>query len=275
MHKRTVIIILFLIAGAVAAIFYVQDNRTDSGALRVSGNVEVTEANLGFKMAGRIVALDAEEGARVKKGERIAALDNRELKAIVDQNRAIVGIAEAEEVKAQRDFERFDALSREGAVSLQQLDAARRTRDAARLQVQQTRAALAASEERLLDTVLYAPISAVVLRKNSEIGEMVQAGAAVYTLGDIDRPWVKVYVKENKLGLIKYGQKARVTVDTFPDRIFDGIVSFLSSEAEFTPKNVQTKEERVKLVFAVKVTVENRNGELKPGMPADVDILLQ
>jgi len=275
MHKRTVIIILFLIAGAVAAIFYVQDNRTDSGALRVSGNVEVTEANLGFKMAGRIVALDAEEGARVKKGERIAALDNRELKAIVDQNRAIVGIAEAEEVKAQRDFERFDALSREGAVSLQQLDAARRTRDAARLQVQQTRAALAASEERLLDTVPYAPISAVVLRKNSEIGEMVQAGAAVYTLGDIDRPWVKVYVKENKLGLIKYGQKARVTVDTFPDRIFDGIVSFLSSEAEFTPKNVQTKEERVKLVFAVKVTVENRNGELKPGMPADVDILLQ
>ncbi len=82
-------------------------------------------------------------------------------------------------------------------------------------------------------------------------------------------------MKEDKLGLVKLGQKAQVTTDTYPGKIYDGWVSYISSEAEFTPKNVQTQEERVKLVFGVKVRVENVNNELKPSMPADVRILLK
>jgi HlyD family secretion protein len=115
----------------------------------------------------------------------------------------------------------------------------------------------------------------VVLRKNSEAGETVAAGAAVYSLGDLESPWIRVYVKEDRLGLVKLGQKAEVMTDSFPKKTYLGTVTMISSEAEFTPKNVQTREERVKLVFALKVSVKNENGELKPGMPADVKIILR
>jgi len=131
------------------------------------------------------------------------------------------------------------------------------------------------SEERLKDTTLYAPISGVVLRKNVELGEILSAGTPVFTIGDLENPWVKVYVKEDKLGQVKLGHKADVRVDSFKNKTYEGTVTFISSEAEFTPKNVQTEEERVKLVFGVKVKVKNENGELKPGMPADVRITME
>ncbi len=112
------------------------------------------------------------------------------------------------------------------------------------------------------------------MTKNLEAGEIVSAGTPVYTIGDLAHPWVTVYVKEDKLGLVKLQQTARVAVDSYPDKTYSGTVTSIASEAEFSPKNVQTKEERVNLVFAVEVSVENPNGELKPGMPADVTILL-
>ncbi|RPJ05804.1 MAG: HlyD family efflux transporter periplasmic adaptor subunit, partial [Deltaproteobacteria bacterium] len=88
-------------------------------------------------------------------------------------------------------------------------------------------------------------------------------------------PWIKVYVKEDKIGWIKLGQKGIITVDSYPGKTFEGAVTFISSEAEFTPKTVQTQEERVKLVFGVKVSVRNPDQELKPGMPADVRIQIK
>ena len=124
----------------------------------------------------------------------------------------------------------------------------------------------------MADTRIHAPMDGVVLRKNVEVGETVGAGTPVFTIGNLMDPWVKVYVKEDKLGLVRLGQKASVTVDSLKNRSFDGTVTFVSSEAEFTPKTVQTDEERVKLVFGIKVKVANPGGELKPGMPADVRI---
>jgi HlyD family secretion protein len=141
--------------------------------------------------------------------------------------------------------------------------------------VRQAGAQLRTSEERLGDTLLHAPFSGVILRKNVELGETVSQGTPVYTVGDLAHPWIRVYVKEDRLGLVKLGQKARITSDTYPGKTYEGYVSYISSEAEFTPKSVQTQEERVKLVFGVKVRVENPNNELKPSMPADVRILLK
>jgi HlyD family secretion protein len=123
-----------------------------------------------------------------------------------------------------------------------------------------------------MDMNLKTPVQGVVLRKNVEAGETVIAGTPIFTIGDLEHPWVKIYVKEDKLGLVKLGQKGEVRVDTYPGKVFTGRVTYISSEAEFTPKNVQTQEERVKLVFGVKVRVDNPNQELKPGMPADVSI---
>ena len=145
---------------------------------------------------------------------------------------------------------------------------------AAEYRVEQAKAALLSAEKRLSDTTIFAPLSGVILNKNVEPGEILTQGAPVYTIGDLENPWIKVYVKEDKLGLIKLGQAAEVTIDSFPNKFFDGAVTYISPQAEFTPKTVQTKEERVKLVFAVKVSVKNLNGELKPGMPADVRLLL-
>jgi HlyD family secretion protein len=274
--KKKILIPVAVLVIAVIVIMIVRSrNRDNAYALLLSGNVEVTEANVGFKIPGRVVALLTDEGSPVTKGDRIALLDSAEHESIVAQNRALLRNAEATLDKAQKDKERMELLYQSGAISSQQMDAARTSYDVAAAQQQQARAALRTSEARLRDTVLYAPVSGVVLRKNVEEGETAPAGASVFTIGDLGNPWVKVYVKEDKLGWVKLGQKAGVTVDSFPGKVYEGTVSFISSEAEFTPKNVQTREERVKLVFGVKVNVKNENDELKPGMPADVKITLK
>ena len=275
MNKRFLVVAaVALIIVAISLVQYLRNER-DDGTLLLSGTVEVTEVNLGFKAAGRVSAMVVDEGQRVMKGDRLAELDSAEMKNIVAQNRAAVEVVEAEQERSGRDYERAVALVEKGVIPPQQLDAAKKSYDATVAQLRQTRAALAASQDRLRDMVITAPVSGVVLRKNSEAGETVAAGAAVYSLGDLENPWIRVYVKEDKLGLVKLGQKAEVMTDSFPNKTYLGIVTMISSEAEFTPKNVQTQEERVKLVFALKVSVKNENGELKPGMPADVKIILR
>ncbi|HSR12877.1 MAG TPA: efflux RND transporter periplasmic adaptor subunit, partial [Thermodesulfobacteriota bacterium] len=118
-------------------------------------------------------------------------------------------------------------------------------------------------------STLAAPMAGVVLVKNVEAGEFVVPGGPVITLGDIERPWLKAYIHESDLGRVKPGQKVSVTTDSYPKKIYPGKITFISSDAEFTPKNVQTSKERVKLVYRIKVSLENPDRELKPGMPAD------
>ena len=136
------------------------------------------------------------------------------------------------------------------------------------------RAALASAEAQLGYTVLRAPQAGVVLRKHVEAGEIVAAGTPVVTLADLRNIWLRIYVPEPQIGRIKLGQAAEITGDAYRGKVYAGRVTFINSEAEFTPKNVQTQEERVKLIFAVKITVDNPDQELKPGMPADAKILL-
>jgi HlyD family secretion protein len=110
--------------------------------------------------------------------------------------------------------------------------------------------------------------------KSADPGEVVAAGATILTIGDIDHPWLRAYVNETDLGRIKVGSHARITTDSYPGKVYDGRISFISSEAEFTPKQIQTKEERVKLVYRVKIEVANPHRELKSNMPADAEIVL-
>jgi HlyD family secretion protein len=142
-------------------------------------------------------------------------------------------------------------------------------------QISRDRGALGVAEAQLGYTVLRSPQAGVVLRKHVEPGEIIAAGTPVVTLADLRNTWVKIYIPEPQLGRIKLGQAAEVRTDSYPGRAYRGTVSFVSSEAEFTPKIIQTPEERVKLVFAVKIAVDNPNQELKPGMPADVRVATQ
>ena len=103
---------------------------------------------------------------------------------------------------------------------------------------------------------------------------MLSPGAPVVTVGKLDEVWLRGYIPEADLGRIRLGQKARLMVDGWPDRIFPGTVTFISQQAEFTPKNVQTEKERVKLVYRIKITVQNQDLALKPGMPTDATVIL-
>lgn len=275
MKKRALIAGIVVLIGTTFFLIRHFGGEHDDHTLIVSGNVEVTEINVGFKRSGRVISLLTDEGHTVKKGEKLAILDNDEYVSQVAQLRAGLRNAEAELEKAKKDHERAALLYNSGAISAQLMDGAQKAYDVGRYRVQEATAGLRTSEARLHDTAIHAPVSGVVLRKSIEAGETVGAGAPVLTIGDLEKPWIKVYVKEDKLGLVKLGQKAEVTVDSYPGKVYDGSVTYISSEAEFTPKNVQTQEERVKLVFGVKVSVKNEKDELKPGMPADVKIQLQ
>jgi len=139
-----------------------------------------------------------------------------------------------------------------------------------RANVRQAREMIDMSRVRLAYTVLRAPFNGVVMVRQAELGEVVLPGTPIVTLADLDHLWVRVYVPETDLGKVHWSQAVDVHTDTYPNKTYQGKVSFISSEAEFTPKSVQTEKERVTLVYRVKVDVENPNGELKPGMPADV-----
>jgi HlyD family secretion protein len=142
------------------------------------------------------------------------------------------------------------------------------TLDQAKAQLKAAEAAFAQVKLQLSYTELVSPMDGVVLSKSAENGEFVNPGTTVIVVGDLARPWLRAYINEKNLGRVKLGDTVDVTTDAF-DKTYKGKVTFISSQAEFTPKSVQTFEERVKLMYRIKIELENPDGELKPGMPAD------
>ncbi len=378
-EKSRIIAVVIVVAAGVALATYLMYGRSQrNDAVRVSGNVEVTDTEVSFKIPGRVEARLVDEGELVKAGQVVARLDAAELTREVGLRRAELEAARAvlaelragsrpEEIAQARaeseqadarlsellagsrpqevaaaeaayesaaaeakrlevDYHRAQGLVAKELISEQQFDAARtafevakeREREAgeqlklvregprqeviaqaraaadqarehyrlvqlgprreqidqARARVEQAEQALALAETRLGYATLTAPLGGVVLSKNVEAGEVVAAGTPVVTVGDLENVWVRAYINESDLGRVKVGQRARVTTDTYRGKSYEGRVGFVASEAEFTPKSVQTEKERVKLVYRVKVDIRNPNMELKPGMPADVAILL-
>jgi len=245
-----------------------------------------------------LARLHQAEAARQAAQARLADLEQgyrpqeiAEARAQVEQARANLAHLEDEAKRSEVLFEggatsrqRQDRDRTAAVVAAQQHKAAQErlkllqggyrpeTIRAAAAQLEEADAALAAARVALEDLQVTIPVAGVVTRTHAEVGETLGAGRPVASITDIAHPWIRVYIPENLIGKVRLGMPAKVTVDTFPDHAFSGRVSYVSSQAEFTPKNVQTQEERVKLVFAVNVTVDNTDGTLKPGMPADVTI---
>lgn len=317
-------LLLAALGGAVMALSLARNS--GEKILEGTGTIEATEVRVGSKILGRIQDLLVKEGETVKAGQVIARLERGEYGAAVDRDRASVAKAEAQlaellagardqEIKearaavaqaganlekARRDWERYQELYAEGAISSQDRDAAlnryqvaqeqyKATQErlslllagarseaieAARWEVTRTKAALSASMVTLGETVIRAPISGIVLTKAAEQGETVVPGASIVVMIDPQDIWLRVYIAESDIGRVRLGQKTRIRVDSFPDRIFAGKVVEIASRAEFTPKNVQTKKERVYLVFGVKIALKDPEGLLKPGMPADAEIIV-
>ena len=147
--------------------------------------------------------------------------------------------------------------------------------DQARARFDQAQQALALAQTQLGYATLTAPTSGVILSKNIEPMEYVAPGTSVVTMANLGQVWLRAYVEEADLGRVKVGQKAFITSDTYPGKRYEGRVSFIASEAEFTPKSVQTRKERAKLVYRIKIDIPNPAMELKPGMPVDAEIALE
>jgi HlyD family secretion protein len=143
---------------------------------------------------------------------------------------------------------------------------------AARAQLAQAQAAFDLAQAQYDNTILRAPMAGLVITKSVEVGDVVAAGQRLLSIARLDRVWLRVFISEPDLPRVRIGQPVEVYVDAFPGRAFAGSVSEIRQQAEFTPRNVQTREERVKLVFGVKITLENPDRFLKPGMPADAEI---
>ena len=340
MKKRLRIILplIVLIAGILGYVSF--HDRENGSTIIVSGNVEVNEAQMSFKIPGRLEKRLVDEGDTVTEGQLIATLEKTDQKlgtaraeagliqaqarlaeleagsrtqevesarAELERSLAAEKTAEVQLRQAKDDFDRYAALFHEGGISRKEYDlyntrhaTAQNSRteaqariksareqlslvqagprkeiiDQAKAQVQVANETLNQARQQEKYTELFSPMNGIVLSKAAEPGEYLNPASPVLTVGDTAHPWLRDYIREKDLGRITLNGKADVTTDAFPKKTFSGKISFLSSQAEFTPKAVQTFEERVKLVYRIKIRLENPDGELKPGMPADARIEL-
>ncbi|MEW5768330.1 MAG: efflux RND transporter periplasmic adaptor subunit [bacterium] len=240
----------------------------------------------------------------LSQAETLATLGPQITNARIEQAKSNLAQAKASLENTEKDLLRIKRLFEQGAVSQQQFDAIQTKYTLAyenlntaesnlelalsnRLdnkvkedEVEKAKSQLKLAETgleliriKLAETTIRSPLEGTVLVKSIEEGELVGPGTPIATIANLDDIWVKIYIKEADLGRVKLDQAARVTIDSFPNRIFKGNIHFISQEAEFTPKNIQTREERIKQVFGVEIKLLNPQGIIKPGMPADAEIL--
>jgi HlyD family secretion protein len=278
-------------------------------ASKVTGQIEERAVDEGFRVkpGDRLAVVDhetldiqlrqAEAGVDLARAE-LVLLRKGARREDIGQAEAALKQSEANLQVAQDDARRMRELAKNGSVTPKQRDdaeagltVAQAQRSAAaealkkilklarpeEIQAAEARLAQAVAAADLLkktiaDCTITAPAGGIVTHKAVEKGELVSPGSTVVTLSELDSVYVMIYVTEKEMGRIRLGDAAEVEIDAFPDKMFPGKVTYISPEAEFTPKNVQTKEDRVKLVFGVKVEIENREGLLKPGLPADATI---
>jgi len=271
----------------------VTERPVDEGELVATGEIvaRLEPADLLHEAASRRADVQA---ARAQLTE----LETGYRKEEISQAEAVLRRIEAEAKRLRIDFGRQQNLFKKEVISARDFDASRaayessqanvrearerlkmlrsgprkETIDQARARLRSAEAIQALAETRLGYATLVSPARGLVLSKNIEPGEQVAVGTPVITIGMLDEVWLRAYISETDLGRVQVGQKATVTTDTFPDKKYQGTITFISPEAEFTPKSVQTEKERVKLVYRIKITIPNQKGELKPGMPADAEI---
>lgn len=285
--EATEVDLAFKIAGRIIQLPVGEGQSVSKGAL--IARLEVNDIMAQIEAAKAGVELAKAQLELVEAGYRPQELKQ----ALTRINEAEIALGLAE-----REYERARRLRKAGSISERALDAKRteylmakerlqRAREyydliksgareeeieAARARVEAAKKQLEVLKVKLSYSKLMSPIDGIVLSKNAEIGEMVLPGSPVVTIGNIRKMWMKGYINEIYLGRVKLGQKAEIRSDSFPAKRYPGRVMYISSKAEFTPKNVQTREQRVKLVYMIKISVDNPSGELKIGMPVDAEL---
>lgn len=299
-----IVVILALLSGC---------SHSSDNEISASGTIEATEVTVSAKVGGEIIRFLVDEGSSVKQGDTLVIIDPTDYILQLKQAEAnaaameaqyklaLRGVREEDLIQAQASFKnaqddlkRMEELWTAKSITQKQLDDAR-TRfivaqqtlekmkrgsrseeiETARAHRDQVAAQLEAARKKVKDCYISAPTAGVITLKALEQGELVAPNTAVVRISRLEKLNLMIYVSEKELGRVKLGQTANVEIDAYPGRRFAGKVTYISPIAEFTPKNVQTKEDRTKLVFGIKIEAENPDGSLKPGMPADATIMTQ
>jgi HlyD family secretion protein len=274
MKRLALIVLLLAVVGTVAGLWWWRaKHATASNELVLFGNLDLRIVDLAFNNNERIAAVLVQEGDRLRKGELVARLDTSRLSPEAAQAVANVALARANLANTSQHYDRVQKLWDESggrAVSRDDVEAAKAARDASEAQLHANEAQAALLKQELADADLFAPSDAVVRARILEPGDMSSPIKPVFTLAIINPKWVRAYLSEPDLGKVHPGMKATVQTDSFPDRRFDGWVGFISPQAEFTPKPVETEELRTSLVYEIRVFVHDPDDDLRLGEPATV-----
>lgn len=289
---------MFILAGVSYAVFLLlAPPPLPEGFLYGNGQIEATEVTVSAEVTGRVLESNLVEGSKVKAGDVLVRLDESDLETRLKQAKAGADAAERNRAQAMQqlatlrhhlqsteaELMRYRKLRESGTVSAQGLERVQdqyqealgraRVLDEQRKQADASLEA-ASQESRFLaqqvdKAVIRAPSAGTLLSKGIEPGELAAPGRVIAVLGDLARLELKIYIPEAEIGKVKLGEPARVRVDAFPQRQFEARVARVDSRAQFTPKDVHMPDERARLVFGVTLAVDNPEGYLKPGMPAD------
>jgi HlyD family secretion protein len=284
--KRAGIIggMLGLVTAAVIVILLYP--RANKNSLEFSGVIEAIDVDISSKVLGRIVMLKADEGTVVQANDTVAIIDPTTYELGVRQAAANLNLSEARLAQdesrlslAKLSLDRIRQLRAESLIAQDNLEKAETDyevlkRDAVALSevINQTRAAQELARQQLKECYITAPVGGHVTTLVHRTGETAYPGTVLLTVTDLAKVWLVIYVREKDLGRLKLGQPVSVKIDAFPNKSFPGRISFIAQEAEFTPKYIQTKDERINDVYRVKVEIENNDLRFKPGMPADAVI---
>jgi len=301
-----------IIAAVFCSVYLLGCSSHNEETISATGTIEATEITLSAQVGGQIKRVIADEGDVVQIGDTLLIIDNTDWAYQQEQARggyemaeaqfrlALKGAREEDVIQAEAnyknadtDLKRMEELFRAKSISEKQLDDARtwftvsqqtwekmkrgsrqEEIDAARARRDQAKAQLASLQKKVNDCIVTAQAAGTITKRFIEQGELASTGMALYRISDLSSMDITIYVSESDLPKVKLNQKAIVNIDAFQKRDYEGKVIFISSTAEFTPKNIQTKDERTKLVFSVKVKVPNPDGTLKAGIPADVSLLV-
>lgn len=283
-----------VLAGLVGSLFSCSNGEKADGY----GNFEATEITISSEANGKLEYLNVEEGQVLEKGTAVGLVDTLQLylnkQQLLAQKETVasksggvwsqVSVLNEQLQTAKTEQERIQNMFAENAATKRQLDQANSQVDVLKKQIQNVEtqnapivnevksidAKVAQIEEQIAKSKITNPIKGTVLTKYAEPGEIVSFGKPLYKIADLEEMTLRVYVSETQLPNIKIGQEIKVKIDSGEEmKDYQGTISWISASAEFTPKIIQTKEERVNLVYAVKVTVKN-DGSLKIGMPAEM-----
>ena len=316
------LVLIVLLAGFGSYLWRQRGANDPSAAFSLSGNVDVHQVELAFRVSGRISAVKVQEGDKVSAGQVLALLDPVPFQTDVNSARADLAQAQAQLDKTRRGFRieeveqaranvaqraadlenaqvtlrRQQQLVASGLVTHQQIDDAQarvhmseaalaasrgqltlelhgsRIEDieAQEATVASAQARLEKAQTALADATLLAPSNGIISVRAREPGAIVQAGQTVYTLTLNDPVWIRAYVSQPRLGRIKPGMVVKLTIDSMPGKHYDGTVGFISPEAEFTPKTVQTEQVRDDLVYRIRVIASDPDNVFRQGMPVTV-----